>query len=50
MPDRIFHVATLNAIPVGDRWLGEFGEPVQANPNAVRAITMSLERWLTLAA
>ena len=50
IPDRMFHVATLNEIPVADRWLGEFGEPAQANANAVVAITMSLEGWLTLAA
>jgi hypothetical protein len=43
IPDRMFQVATLNAIPVGDRWLGEFGESVQAKANAVTAITMSLE-------
>jgi hypothetical protein len=43
----MFQDATLNAVPVGERWLGEFGEPVQANATAVTAITMSLESWLT---
>ena len=45
----MFHVATLKTVPVADRWLGELGEPVQANANAVTAITMSLEGRLTLA-
>jgi hypothetical protein len=49
MPDRMFHVATLKAVPVGERWLGEFGEPAHASANAVAPITMSLERRLTLA-
>jgi hypothetical protein len=49
MPDRMFQVATLKAVPVADRWLGELGEPAQANATAATAIAMSLERCLTLA-
>jgi len=49
MPDRMFHVATLKAVPVADRWLGELGEPAHANANAATPVAMSLERCLTLA-
>ena len=33
----------LERVPAGDRWLGEFGEPLHANADAVTVITMSLK-------
>ena len=48
MPDRMFQVATLKATPVGERWLGELGEPAHSlSPTAAAAIRMSLERCFT---
>jgi hypothetical protein len=49
IPDRMFQVATLNATPVGERWLGALGEPAQAiKPNPMIEMRMSLERGFTL--